>query len=544
MEATIASPVTARAGDRGPYPPLVRWAGDHPLASCWALAVLLGIISGIVWPTIPSYDPFSWVVWGHAVSSSSIPFYVGSGPSWKPLPFFFTIVYGLFGSAAPWLWVVTARIGGIAGLLGAGRLCFLLSRRAGLPAWAPWVASLAAVAGIVLSYSESLWSYYFFRGTSEVFLIGIWLWAIERMFTRHHWQAYILLSLEGWMRPEAWPFLFVYGIYLFWRHPDMRVWVIIGLVSQPVAWFVPPWISTGHPFLAATHASEYNGQLGSNPLLTVIKRGESIQPLPSLGLAVLAALIGVWRGRTLLRALGRCWRRPSELLARLSGESTEVPLVLSLAVLALAWWVVVIVETEDHYPGLQRFYLPAAAMICVLSGFCLVQIATWIGGLLRPLLRTTSVRGTVASLAGLLVAAVMCVGSWHWLSARWTLADAQEPLAAAANARIYELGQAVKAAGGIKKILPCASSEVTVNHSLQTAMAWELGTDLSKVLTVVADPKTPVLAFVGPHDSIDGGVPPIVYPQGFNTRTVATAGAWSVQQVFPKGTTPGACVGS
>jgi hypothetical protein len=75
-------------------------------------------------------------------------------------------------------------------------------------------------------------------------------------------------------------------------------------------------------------------------------------------------------------------------------------------------------------------------------------------------------------------------------------------------------------------------------------MAWELGTDLEKVLTVVTTPDQPVLAFVGPHDSIDGGDPPITYPQGFSTHTIATVGAWSVQQVYPKGGKPGPCVGS
>ncbi len=536
MEATIASPASLGGEGRAGGQAVFRWTGEHPLLSCWGAAILLGILSGIVWPTIPSYDPFSWVVWGHAVTSSSVPFYVGAGPSWKPLPFFFTTIYGLFGSAAPWLWVVTARIGGIAGLLGAGRLCFMLCRRAGLPAWAPWVASLAAIAGIVLSWSESLWTYYFFRGTSEVFLIGVWVWALERLFTRHHWQAYMLVALEGWMRPEAWPFLFVYGIYLFWKHPGMRVWVVIGLIAQPAGWFVPPGISTGHPLLAATHASEYNGDLGAHPLKTVISRGESLQSLPSLVLAVLAALIGVWKGRSLLGDLGRRWRRPNDLLARLAAEGSEVPLVLSLAVLSLAWWIVVIVETEDHYPGLQRFYLPAAAMICVLSGYGLVQIATWIGGLIpgRP-----SARVSLSSLAGLLVAAILCVGSWHWLHARWTWADEQEPLAAAANARIYELGRSVKVVGGIKKILPCASSVITINHSLQTAMAWELGTDLEKVQTVLSRPG---LAWVGPRDSIDGTVPPIGFQ--FSTKTIATVGAWSIQQVYRTGTQPGPCVGS
>ncbi|WP_249009577.1 hypothetical protein [Conexibacter sp. DBS9H8] len=520
---------TPRTGTRLAEHPSVRWGREHPFAAAMIISVFLGLLSGIVWPTIPSYDPFSWVVWGHEVSDPNIPFYVGNGPSWKPLPFFFTTIYGLFGTAAPWLWVVTARIGGFAGLTGAVRLTLLISRRAGLPAWAGWVGGLVAIAGIVLTWSESLWTYYFFRGTSEVLLIGVWLWSIERLITRHHWQAYMLMAAEGLMRPEAWPFMLVYGAYLFWKHPGMRIWVVLALIAQPVGWFVPPWISTGQPFLAATHASLYNGQLGPNWLATLLSRGESLQSLPTLGLAILAVGIGLWKGRGFLRALAGRWRTPNAVIARIASEASEVPIVLGLGIGALGWWVVVIFETADHYPGLQRFFLPGSVMICVLSGYGLVQIATWIGRL---------VPGR-ASLAGLLVAAIMCVGSWHWFAQRWTWARAEEPLAATAVTRIDALGRSVTVLGGLKKILPCAGSVITINHSLQTAMAWELGTDLAKVQTVLTKPG---LAWVGPWDSIDGGPPPIAFK--FSTHTVATVGPWSIQQVFPYHGKPNACVGA
>jgi hypothetical protein len=243
-------------------------------------------------------------------------------------------------------------------------------------------------------------------------------------------------------------------------------------------------------------------------------------------------VIGVWKGRAFLAALAPLWRRPRELVARVAAERSELPLVLGLAVASAAWWVVVIVETEDHYPGLQRFYLPAAAMICVLSGYALVQVAVWVGNLLpgRPLRR---------SVAGLAVAVALCVGSWHWLSVRWGWARAQEPLARLAVSDIDQLGRSVKVLGGIRKILPCPSSVITINHSLQTAMAWELGTDLEKVQTVL---RTPGLAWVTSLTSVTGSPPPIAFK--FSTLTVATVGVWSIQQVFPYGGSPGRCVGA
>ena len=78
---------------------------------------------------MPSYDPWSWIVWGREVSDPHLSFAVGGGPSWKPLPFLFTTVYGLFGGAAPTLWVITARAGGLLGLVAAYRLGSLLAAR-------------------------------------------------------------------------------------------------------------------------------------------------------------------------------------------------------------------------------------------------------------------------------------------------------------------------------------------------------------------------------------------------------------------------------
>ena len=73
-------------------------------------------------PTVPSYDPWSWVVWGREVFDPHLSFFVGGGPSWKPLPVVFTAVFGLFGGAAPTLWVIAARAGGLLGVVAAYRL--------------------------------------------------------------------------------------------------------------------------------------------------------------------------------------------------------------------------------------------------------------------------------------------------------------------------------------------------------------------------------------------------------------------------------------
>ena len=94
-----------------------------------------------------------------------LSFVVSGGPSWKPLPFLFTTVYGPFDSAAPTLWVITARAGGLLGLVAAWRLASRLVQGG----WPGAFAGVLAVIGVVLTQD---WFYYFLRGTSEVMLIG------------------------------------------------------------------------------------------------------------------------------------------------------------------------------------------------------------------------------------------------------------------------------------------------------------------------------------------------------------------------------------
>jgi hypothetical protein len=491
-----------------------------PVLVWWGVSLALSLLSAVVLPTVPSYDPWSWIVWGREVTDPHISFFIGGGPSWKPLPFLFTTIYGPLGSAAPTLWVITERTAAIAGLIAAVRLSSQLCDRGGLPRWAGWVAGTFAVIGIVLTAPGSGWTYYFYRGASEPILIACTLWAIDRLVAERYLQAWWFGVALGLMRPEAWPFLLAYGVWLGWQFPHLRVWVLLGLIAQPIGWFVPPWISTGQPFLAATHASEYNGHLGASRLRTVLARGESLQSLPSLALAALAVLLTLWRGRDRL--------------------------VFWLAGGVVAWWVVVVAMTLDGYPGLQRFYLPAAAVTCVLSGLGLVLAAFLMGDLLTGRLGRTAGEGwadphpsAVYTAVVVGAVAVILAAGTHFIGKRWTYARHQQHLAAVAVTRIDALGTAVAVLGGKAHVLPCGSSVVTINHSLQTALAWKLGTTLERVQTVL---RVPGVAFVGPWDSIDGGPPPID-PSLSVHRLVRTVGPWRIYQVYSPGARP-RCVGA
>src|SRR5947209_750809 len=308
---------------------------DHPFLVATVACAALAALSAAVLPTVPSYDPWSWVVWGKEVFDPHLSFFVGGGPSWKPLPVVFTAVFGLFGGAAPTLWVIAARAGGLLGLVAAYRLAGRLVPERG------WriVAGLIAIAGVVLTQD---WVYYMFRGTSEPMLIGASLWAIDRHLDRHYASAFLLGVAISLLRPEAWPLIGVYAIWLWIREPGLRVLVVAGLVAIPVGWFVPPWISTGQPLLAASHAHQYNGHLGSNPFTEVLRRGADLQVLPALVLGAVAVLLSLLAAPRPLR-----WQ---------TLEARD-RLTLSLAGLIVVWWAIVVGMTLVGYPGLERFFL-------------------------------------------------------------------------------------------------------------------------------------------------------------------------------------------
>ena len=482
------------------------WGQRYPFLCSTAVCVVLAALSAAVLPTVPSYDPWAWIGWGREVIDPHLSFAISGGPSWKPLPVFpFTTVYALFGSAAaPTLWVITARAGGLLGLVAAYRLA---ARLIGAPRWAAVVAGLVAAGGVVVTQE---WFYEMFRGTSEPMLIASALWAIDRHLERRYGWAFVLGVATSLIRPEAWPFLIVYAGWLWLRHPRLRALVVVGSLSIPFFWFVPPWVGSGQPFLAAQHAAEYNGALGSNPFLTVLGRGLDVQTIPLLVFGAVAVALA-W------------FRQPRDRL------------VLALGAGVVVWWVVVVGMTLDGYPGLERFYLPAAGVTCVLAGVGIVRLAELASAAAAERSGADGVR------VGVWVAVVVALLALTipFTAGRVKEARRQNSVASAAVTRLDQLSAAVAAVGGHRRVFPCKSSFSAVNHGVQTALAWKLHVTLGRVGTSM---RHQGVMFVGPHDTIDGIAAP-VSPRLTQSQLIAQVGVWKVYRV----TAPGAdqrCVGT
>src|SRR5581483_1823272 len=116
---------------------------------------------------------------------------------------------------------------------------------------------------------------------------------VERHLVGRRGQAFALAVAASLIRPEAWPFLGAYAIWLWITEPRLRIALLAGLAAVPVLWFVPPWIGSGQPFLAASHAKSYNGHLGKHPALEALRRAGDLQVLP-VRIAAAAAVVLSW----------------------------------------------------------------------------------------------------------------------------------------------------------------------------------------------------------------------------------------------------------
>ncbi len=479
--------------------------------------IALAFVSVLVLPSTPSYDPWAWIVWGREIASGAFTFATNGGPSWKPLPVVFTTVFGLFGGLAPKLWLVAARAGGLLALLGAFRLAWRIAGDLG--------RGLAATAGVIAAFAlflshESMgspaiiqdWAHYLFRGASEPMLVACVLWAIEAHLSGRQKLAFGLAVATSLIRPEAWPFLGLYVLWL-WRFGGSGGWarsrgglafVGVGLVLIPVLWFGPPWISTGHPFAASTQAADYNGQLGRNPLIEVLSRGAHLTILPVLVFAAVA-IVFAWRARDRV--------------------------TLGLAGGALAWVALVAAMTVAAYPGLGRFMYPPAAVACVLAGVGVVRLAALAASRSASPAASGAPRG---GWVGAAVVAVCLLVSIPFTLGRISHAWKEKGEADTAVRFTNTLSDAVGAVGGRTRVMPCSTSVAAVNHTMQTALAWMLHVRLARVKTVL---RAPGVDFVGPHVvTIDGAAAPIRIHGGHVTQRIGAAGVWRVYRI----TSPGA----
>ncbi len=459
---------SAASAPTDPHGPRRPWLLLGAALACVALA---GLSVAFLLPSTPSYDPWAWIVWGREIDHGVL--HTGLGPSWKPGPVLLTTIFGLAAGLGPSLWLLAARAAGLLALLAAYRLGERLAGR--------WAGAIAAL-GLLLTEG---WLGLLARGASEPALVGLVLGSVLCHLEGRRRAAFGLAVAAALIRPEVWPFLGLYTIWLWFREPRRFRWVLVGgLALIPLLWIGPPWIGAGDPLNASTHAARYNGHLGDNPALEALRRGVGLAVLPVLLLG-LAAVVRAVRVRDRV--------------------------ALALAGGALAWLALVVVMSAIAFPGLPRFMLPAAALWCVLAGAGAVHVVRLGRGSL----------GVALAVALVAVAVPLCL---H----RAELLGNQARSARAAHDQFAQLTLAIGRSGGRRRILRCSPRRVGVNHALQTALAWKLDTPLRRVRPVM---RGSGWAFSAGRRARLGAGPKFAFAPT-KLVPIADAGPWRVEAVF------------
>jgi hypothetical protein len=425
------------------------WAATA--GGCLAVAVL----SAFVLPRTVAYDPYSWLIWGREI----IHFHLDTrdaATSVKPLAIAIDTLLAPAGSHAPTLWLVAARTASLLAVAMAFRLgCLIGGTLAGI------------VAGAALVASNEYVGYLFMQGMSEPMAAAAVLGAIDAHIRGRRGWALVWLLAAAWLRPEAWPALILYVLWLTHRQPVWRrLLALAGAVAVPLSWFAIDWFGARQFFRsanAATHQSQGGPLLTREPGLATIRECWALCSGPVVVLflvAVVAALVQ--------------WRR-----------SGRIPPALWLSAAAVAWLIVDAVLAQGRFAtGAARYLLPGDAIACVVVG-CFIADVVRAALARRPAIG--SARATSVFAGGVVVVAVAAafipraVGTVHQVRQGRHSARQAQRLSTA-------LPLAIDQAGGRDAVVRCG--HVTTQAFQVPLVAWQLDVPVGTVGIIPSDPGT------------------------------------------------------
>jgi len=342
-------------------------------------------------------------------------------------------------------------------------------------------------------------------GNSEALLAGLVLWAIERHLDGRRDHALYLGAASALLRPEVWPFLGAYGLWLWFREPALRRRLVIVGALVPALWFLPEWWGSGDPFRAGSRANNPNpgsAAFAQDPALELVRRFRKTVIAP-VKAGILIAL---------------AWAAYSWLRSRREG------MTLLVAVGAVAWFALVAGMTQAGFAGNQRYLIVSTALVSILGGIGVARVLQgvgWLGerGFGTP--RAGAMTALAAFLAALVVSAPFILEKWDNTSRVAGGLDHEAEL-------WTDLKRLLERNGGKRPLLACGG---VFSGPFQTQMvAYELGIHGIQV----GWKDTPPPGVVFRTRTVPNG-PLVTKPTDDRYRLIDRYGKWRLLTVPPRG---------
>ena len=325
-----------------------------------AIVLLAGSAALVIWArTLPSFDAYGWLTWGQRTWHGGLD--TNAAPSWKPLPYLFTVIYAVLGHHAELrLWMTTSAAVAFAGVVFAGRIAYKLTAPRAGRAWAGWVAAALAGMALLTLRDELHYGYlhYVLSSQSDPMIVTFVLAAIDLALSGRYRAAFACGVLASLGRPEAWPFLALCSVWLWQRRRADRWLVAAAWVLLLALWFGIPAISSRTPFVSAANALDSGRAPSGDRVTAVLSRFGALQHWP---IYVAAALCVA--------------------LAALRRSSPRNHAVLALAGGIVVWLAIEIAFGLHGWPALGRYMFEPAAVATALAGAFVGRVlaADWRG---------------------------------------------------------------------------------------------------------------------------------------------------------------------
>lgn len=403
-----------------------------------ALLLVLAIVSVQGIGASPAYDPYGWLDWGWMTLHSHLD--LDSAPSWKPFTYFFTLPYALFGHLAVKLWMVTETAVTFGGPLVAGRIAYKLVYDGTKQRWPARLAAVAA--GVCLMTLTEYWKYWI-TSQSDPMMTTVFLLFVDCLIRRRLRWALFFIWLVACGRPEAWPFLILYALWLGreqWRGGRRRemFWTAAALVTIPFLWYGVPVIC-GDSWNVSSHIDKTSGHgIKSDAVGTVLSRFRDLMPWPVEAGAVVGVLLALYRrDRTVLLLVG----------------------------IAALWVAVEAAFAIKGLSGAPRYMFEAAAVTCIIAcaGVAWLLAMAWRFG---AGLQSRRGLGYAVQAAGVVLAVGLAAATLPHIRGQWDLAHTEvvtkeRPHTTAINA----LASTIRALGGEANVKSCGTPSVTVEYA-------------------------------------------------------------------------------